>query len=172
MKASKSIASAVKLVLQNVSRGFTGQDTEGLLSLFGDDKDTMLIGSGVDEKRIGKSQIRAQLERDWAQADVISAQFKVSGVSARANVAWTFGGLIIKAKAKGRLIKMCGRFTMVLEKKKSRWVIMQSHFSLPVADQSSGNSWSSRGKAERGGTRMCLRTGSSPALLLYCTVSL
>ncbi|MDO9572998.1 MAG: hypothetical protein Q7J37_03870 [Candidatus Omnitrophota bacterium] len=42
-------------MLQNVSRAFTGQDTEGLLGLFGDDKDAMLIGSGVDEKRSGNN---------------------------------------------------------------------------------------------------------------------
>ena len=143
MKASKAIASAVNLVLKNVSRGFTGEDAEGLLGLFGDDKDTMLIGSGIDEKRIGKSQIRAQLKRDWAQADVISAQFKVGGVSARENVAWTFGGLIIKARVKSKTIERCGRFTMVFEKKKGRWVIMQSHFSLPVSNQSAGSSWAS-----------------------------
>ena len=141
MKASKSITLAVKRVLKDVSRGFTEQDTKGLLELFGDDKDTMLIGSGVDEKRIGKSQIRVQLERDWAQADVISAEFKVGGVSAKSDVAWTFGGLIIKAKAKGKLIKMSGRFTMVFEKKQAKWVIMQSHFSIPVAGQLKGSSW-------------------------------
>jgi ketosteroid isomerase-like protein len=141
MQAAKSVVSAVKLVIQNVSRAFTGQYTSELLRLFGDDKDTMLIGSGADEKRIGKKQIRAQFERDWAQADVISAKFKVGGVSARANVAWTFGELIIEAKVKGRPAKLRGRFTMVLEKKNARWLIMQSHFSLPVADQSSGSSW-------------------------------
>jgi SnoaL-like domain len=36
---------------------------------------------------------------------------------------------------------LAGRFTTVLEQRDDRWLLVQSHFSLPAAEQAEGRSF-------------------------------
>ena len=47
----------------------------------------------------------------------------------------------VKAKAAGQEITFAGRLTNVLEKRGDKWLVVQFHFSMPVAEQAEGESW-------------------------------
>jgi ketosteroid isomerase-like protein len=56
----------------------------------------------------------------------------VAGVAGRASV---------QARVEGQDLSLTGRFTAVLEHRDDRWLLMQTHFSLPAAEQAEGRSF-------------------------------
>lgn len=101
-----------------------------------------MIGTGVDEKRVGIAQIKAQAERDWAQTEATSLTWGPwQMVASSGSIAWVAGDATFKVKAGGQEITMPGRMTAVLEKRGDTWFIAQAHFSMPLSEQGEGQSF-------------------------------
>jgi ketosteroid isomerase-like protein len=141
MKADAITESAVKAVLVKVTEGYAKRDLALLLSAFAPDPDVVMYGTGADEKRIGLSQIQAQAERDWSQAESAAITYEWTAVSAAGAVAWAAADASFKLKADGQEISLPARLTCVLEKRGEQWLIVQAHFSLPAAGQGEGESF-------------------------------
>ena len=99
-----------------------------------------LIGTGADEKRRGLEQIRAQVERDWAQADSLAISFSSTSVSSAGPIAWAFADGTFHIGAGGQSMALPARVTLVLEHRSGRWLIVHAHFSTPAAGQEEGAS--------------------------------
>jgi ketosteroid isomerase-like protein len=56
-------------------------------------------------------------------------------------VAWAAGRATGQARVEGQDVTMTGRFTAVLEQRGDRWLLVQTHFSLPAAEQAEGRSF-------------------------------
>lgn len=69
-----------------------------MLALYATGPDMVTIGTGVDEKRIGMADRRAQLERDFAQIKEISIDIDWYSVSAAGSVAWVASDVIAQGK--------------------------------------------------------------------------
>jgi len=141
MKADAKTEAAAIAALNKFTEAYAKRDMAGLLALFAPDPDVVLIGTGVDEKRTGLQEIKAQVERDWSQAEAASFELSECSVSAAGPVAWVVADSIANVKIGGNEISLTGRFTAVLEKRGDSWLIMQSHGSMPAAEQAAGESY-------------------------------
>ena len=141
MRAYARAEAEVMSTLNRFGEAFLSRDVDRTLSFLGPDPDLVYIETGVDEKRLGLNELRAQLERDLAQSETISVELGWSSVSASGSVAWVAAEAIVHAKAGGQEVSFPGRFTAVLEKRNGKWLIIQRHFSVPDREQAEGESF-------------------------------
>ena len=141
MKADPKTEAAVIAVMNKLIEAFEKRDLDSGLALFAPDPDVVFIGTGGDEKCIGLAEIKAELERAFAQSKEASIQLGWHSVSAAGSVAWLAADAIIRAKVSGQKISFPVRFTTVMEQRGDKWLVVQSHDSLPAAGQKEGESW-------------------------------
>ena len=141
MKADKKTESEVMTALIKGHEAYARRDIDGLLAAFAPDADVVMIGTGVDEKRVGLAEIRAQAERDWAQTEASSIEFGWHSVSLAGSVACVATEATFNVKAGGQEMSVPARVTATLEKRGEKWLVLQSHYSLPWAEQAEGDSF-------------------------------
>jgi ketosteroid isomerase-like protein len=141
MKASPPTQAAVQATLQQWKDAYTQRDVDGALAVIAPDEDVVGIGTGPDEWRVGPEEFKAQLERDFAQSEALSVDYEPLVVSAAGPVAWVAGRARVRARVEGQDVSLTGRFTAVLEQRGDRWLLMQTHFSVPAAEQAEGRSF-------------------------------
>jgi uncharacterized protein (TIGR02246 family) len=141
MKADSTTEKEVTAVVQQLADTYKARDLDGILATLAADDDTVMYGTGADEKRIGLSEIRAQIERDWAQSESTEFVFDWMSVSAAGPVAWAAADVTINVEAGGQEFALPARTTFVLEKRDGKWLIVQSHLSMPSAEQEEGESF-------------------------------
>jgi ketosteroid isomerase-like protein len=149
MRADKHTEREVMMTLQTFADAWASRDIDAVLGLFGPDPDVVVIGSGLEEKRLGRAELREQLLRDWAQSDPVSVEFGWHLVSASGVVAWMTADMVVHAGIAGKRMTFPGRLTAVLEKRRGMWKWMQLHFSLPAVDQAKGESFPAHAAGRR-----------------------
>ena len=140
MKANATTEAAVLEVMNKFNEFYVGRDIDRLMALFPPDDDQIMFGTGLDEKRIGRDQIRFQAERDWAQTEALAFNFNWHQVSAAGSVAWVSAEGMGQGQVGGQAIEFPFRMTAVLEHRGDEWLLVQSHVSLPTPGQEEGNS--------------------------------
>jgi ketosteroid isomerase-like protein len=141
MRASPQTQAAVQAALQQWKDAYTQRNLDRALAVIAPDDDVVGIGTGPDEWRVGPEQFKAQVERDFAQSEALSVDYEPLLVSEAGPVAWVAGRATVRARADGQDLTLTGRFTAVLEQRDGRWLLMQTHFSLPAAEQAEGRSF-------------------------------
>jgi uncharacterized protein (TIGR02246 family) len=141
MQASPSTQAAVQATLQQWKDAYSRRDVDGALAVMAPDADVVGIGTGPDEWRVGPEEFKAQLERDFAQSEALSVDYEPLVVSEAGPVAWVAGQARVRARVEGQELTLAGRFTAVLEQRQGRWLLVQTHFSLPAAEQAEGRSF-------------------------------
>ena len=141
MKADSETQAAVKAVMDRFADAYARRDMDGLLALLAPDPDVVLYGTGADEKRVGRAEIRAQAERDWSQTEAAAFAYEWTSISAAGSVAWAAADMTFGVKGGGQEMTLPARCTMVLEKRGGEWLITQMHVSFPAAGQAEGESW-------------------------------
>jgi uncharacterized protein (TIGR02246 family) len=145
MRADEKREKEIKAVVDKYAELYTKKDLDGIMALFSPDPDVVVYGSGQDEKRVGHAEIRAQIMRDFSQAEALSFGIDWYSVSAIGTAACFAGDVTIRATAQGQEMELPRRFTCVLEKRDDRWLIAQGHFSVPAGDQPAGQSYPRKG---------------------------
>ena len=140
MKADAETEAEVRALLTRLTDSYKKRDLEEFMSCFAPDPDTVLYGTGADEKRMGPAEIQIQAQRDWDQTEAISMAFGWTSVSAEGPVAWAAIDGAFKIRAGGQEFSMPARGTFVLEKRDKRGLIVHCHFSVPAAGQEEGES--------------------------------
>jgi ketosteroid isomerase-like protein len=140
MKANAKTEAAVLAVLDKFMAAYQKRDIEGLMSFLAPDDDLLLFGTGIAEKRIGRAQLKFQAERDWSQTEALAFNFTWHQVSAAGPVAWVASEGVGQGKVGGQAIEFPLRMTAVLEQRGDKWLLVQSHFSLPAPGQEEGDS--------------------------------
>ena len=141
MRADAKTEAEVIAVINQVKEAFNKRDLNSIPILFAPDPDVVFYGTGADEKGIGQAGINADWERAFAQSEASSIELGWISVSAAGSVAWVASDCIIRAKVSGQEISFPIRFTTVLEQRNGKWLIVQSHASVPAAGQKEGESW-------------------------------
>lgn len=141
MKADSKTTAEVQATIKKFTDAYQARRLNDVMDCFAADADVMIYGTGADEKRIGPEQIRAQVERDWAQSDSLSLSFDWSSISAAGPVAWAAMDGSFKVRAGGQEMTVPARVSLVLENRGGRWVVVHSHFSTPAAGQQEGHSF-------------------------------
>jgi uncharacterized protein (TIGR02246 family) len=141
MQASPQTQAAVQATLQQWKDAYSRRDVDGVLAVMAPDADVVGIGTGPDEWRVGAEAFKAQLARDFAQSEALSVDYEPLVVSEAGPVAWVAGRARVRVRVEGQELTLAGRFTAVLEQRGDRWLLMQTHFSLPAAEQAEGRSF-------------------------------
>jgi uncharacterized protein (TIGR02246 family) len=141
MKADPKTETAVMSVVNRFADAFGTHDLNNGLALFAPDPDVVFIGTGGDEKCIGLVEIEAELDRAFKQSEQSLIKIGWYSVSSAGSVAWGAADAVIQAKVSGQEIRFPVRLTTVLEQRDGRWLVMQSHASVPAAEQKEGESW-------------------------------
>jgi uncharacterized protein (TIGR02246 family) len=137
---SQTVRTDVSALLDALVRAYTEKQPEQAISLFTDD--ATLVGTGADEERFGRDSIRAQIERDFAQANGTSVRYADLRVVEGEEIASCFAHVTIEATVAGERITMPMRLTALVRRDGGPWRISQAHFSLPAGDQAVGDSFS------------------------------
>ena len=140
MKADTKTETEVRKAIAGLTGNYERRNLAGFMACFAEDPDVTLIGTGVDEKRVGRAQIETQVTRDWEQTDTVAMRFNDPAVSAAGNVAWAATDGTFEIKIGQEEMKLPARATFVLERRDGGWLIVQSHFSSPLAEQEEGQS--------------------------------
>lgn len=141
MKADAKTEADVTNALNKFANAYGQRNMDSLLALLSPDPDVVVTGTGIDEKRIGLSEIKLQVERDWSQSEAISMEIEPHLVSKAGKVAWVTADLVFHVKAGGQDTSIQARLTAVLEQRGKNWLIAQYHSSLPAAGQKEGSSF-------------------------------
>jgi ketosteroid isomerase-like protein len=141
MKASPQTQEGVQATLQQWKDAYSQRDLDGALAVIAPDEDVVGIGTGPDEWRVGPEQFKTQIERDFAHSEALSVEYEPLVVSEAGPVAWVAGRATVQAWVDGQDLTLTGRFTAVLEHRGGRWLLVQTHFSLPAAEQAEGRSF-------------------------------
>ncbi|MGA8848754.1 MAG: nuclear transport factor 2 family protein [Dehalococcoidia bacterium] len=141
MKADPKTEATVMNVVKKWFEAFAQQDIDGVMEFLAPDPDVVVIGTGGDEKCIGLAEIKAVSERFFSQFDDASFRIGWHSVSAAGSVAWVAADIVFNLRAGRQEISMPLRETAVLEKRGDRWLVVQSHDSLPAAGQKEGQAF-------------------------------
>ena len=140
MKADPKTDAEVKSAIAALADHYEKRNLPGLATCFAPDDDVTLIGTGADERRVGRAQIEAQASRDWQQTDAAAMRFDTITVSAAGDIAWATTDAAFEIKVGPQDIRLPARVTFVLERRNSAWLIVQCHCSVPFAGQDAGQS--------------------------------
>jgi ketosteroid isomerase-like protein len=140
MKADAATEAAVLGVLDEFMQSYEQRDIERLLSFVSPDDDLFLFGTGLDEKRTGRKELKFQAERDWSQTERLAFNLTWHRVSVAGPVAWIASEGLGQGQAGGQEFQFPVRGTFVWEQRGDNWFLVQSHFSLPAPAQEEGDS--------------------------------
>jgi len=129
MKADAKTKAEVMAVLNKFLEANEKKNWDNLQALFAPDPDVVMIG--VHEKSVGMAEIKAFVKRSWSQSEASSIEYGWTSVSAAGAVAWVAADSTSHAKVGGQEMSFPGRLTLVLEKRRDKWLIVQMHHSSP-----------------------------------------
>ena len=141
MVASQETIAAVRGVLDRFVATYSAKDEAGVLDCFAVGEDGVLIGTGEDEWRVGEAAVRAQVERDFAQAESFAIGYGELHVDGTDGVAWFATKATVRASVGGEPFESSFRLTGVVTRQGDAWKIVQSHLSAPAATQEPGHSF-------------------------------
>lgn len=141
MEADSKVEQAVLKLLDNYAKAYREKDLEGMLKLFVEDDDMVVIGTGFDEWVKGNEELRSGFERDLDQADSINVKFRNVTISSNGKVAWLSCHMNMDAKVDGNDVYLPGRLSAVVEERNNKWLFAHAHYSLPAEDQEEGKAY-------------------------------
>lgn len=141
MEADAKTKAEILKTVREMWKAYGRLDPEGVLGFYAPDPDIVVFGSGPDEVYVGPKQAKRGLKRDFAQARDVKVGLSKVRVSAAGKVAWLAANCLFTAYVAGCTVEMAGRLTAVFEKRKGRWLIVQSHFAMPYTAQAAGQSF-------------------------------
>lgn len=114
------------------------EDIELFFKITAHDSDMVTFATDSAEHFIGWESLRSPLEKQFAAYEntKVSVSNHAIKVHNSGNVAWfsAIWNMSLVAGGQSASLKDC-RVTGVLEKRNGNWVIVQSHYSIPIAGQ-------------------------------------
>jgi len=141
MKLTEETKLGVISTLDKIAEAFEERDLDKMMSLFSTDEDMVVIGTGADEKRVGKSEARSLFKRDWSQSEASSIDYNWKSISAEGKLAWAAVEATVYARIGSREIHLPSRLTIIMKKSGKQWLIVHWHASLPASGQQTGEAW-------------------------------
>ncbi len=132
--AQESIAQ-VRIALEGFSEAYGKGDVDEIMSYFAPEDSLTGFGTGADERNLGWEEHRAQIERDISQSESRQVYITWFKGQVHGDVAWAATEWSFKIVAGGQEMEGMGRTTYVLKKYGLNWLIVQSHASLPAAQE-------------------------------------
>ncbi|WP_231950969.1 nuclear transport factor 2 family protein [Legionella waltersii] len=132
-------ANSAKRLLDQFCVGYKNRDLKYLLNLF--TQNATVLGSGIDEYRVGISEIKEQLERDWSQSE--KGEILVNSYMPGNNDnLWTTAVCTAKVTIEGNEHTFEHlRGTIILGEEDGSWKIAHMHASFPDFRNPENNSF-------------------------------
>ena len=141
MKEDTQTETNVLAALRRYWESYGKRDVDSAIAEVLPDPNVLYIGTGVDEVLRGVEAFREHMQRDWGQSDSVEMELRNESVSSVGDVAWVAADLDVHVKNLGEAFTMECRQTAVFVKRDGRWMLAQSHVSVPYAAQGEGRSF-------------------------------
>ena len=102
-------------------------------------ENVIFVYPGPEGLHVGRSQIKAVLERDFSRFLSATIDYTSISVGSRNDVAWFASEWVATVDLGDRKRTIPARWTAVLERQNGNWLFVQSHFTYePVKPKESG----------------------------------
>lgn len=145
MGVRQEVVAQVRITLEGLWEAYGRGDLEEILGYFAPEEGIVGLGTGADERNLGWAEHRAQIQRDLAQSESRRVEITWFKAEVAGEVAWAATEWDYTVTAGGRRMSGRGRATYVLRLNEGRWLIVQSHSSLPAGGQQAGQSFPEAG---------------------------
>jgi len=117
-------------LLAMLGTAYRDRQPEKYLAFFSEP--AFVFGTAIDEKCRGLSEIRAHLERDWAQSASASFTLNAPQVTVSGPFAWVASDCRFDFRTAESDGSVPGRASFVLQQTGGDWKIQHAHFSAPT----------------------------------------
>lgn len=132
MAGEASERNSVEQLLETFCLKYGQRDIEEVMSCFSHEPDTIVLGAGEDERRVGLDEIRDQILSEWRSVDSASFRpFNILSTSVSA-VSWLAADLDVSVCVHGQEHGFLSRLTGVAEFAHAEWRWRQVHLSVPA----------------------------------------
>ena len=132
---------AIFEAFREIEQGYKRGDVDRLTASFYKEN-VSLIGTAVDEVRVGIEEIRCQLQRDIEQTPFREVSLTEPQIFLHGNISYVICNMIfIGETIEGEDFAMKGRCSAMLEKNIGKWLFRHVHISVPDYDISEGESF-------------------------------
>ena len=124
----------VQSFLDRQVKAFETRDINALMETLSPDASVVMLGNGPDERWVGPEQIKGIYQQQLAQ--YVSEKFTLRGttIGARDTIGWfSTQARILKTAANKAQSTLFINWSGVLQKSDGKWLLIQSHFSLPIS---------------------------------------
>jgi len=124
----------VKGFLDRQTQAYDKKDLNALMAMLAPDADVVMLGNGPDQRWVGSDRIKKAYESFLATYKSEVMKLTWTSIRAKGDVAWFAAKCVIHQmkKPEGKETLLIN-WTGVLEKRKDKWLLVQSHFSFPIA---------------------------------------
>ncbi len=131
---------AIIKVLHELEQGYKLGSVDRLTSAFYKE-DISLIGTAVDEVRLGIEEVRHQFQRDIEQTSFRDVSLSEPQIFLHGDVSYVIcNPNFVGETIEGEDFAVRGRYSAMLEKDEGNWLIRHIHCSVPDVDISEGDS--------------------------------
>ena len=141
MRLDREAEEAVLATLDHYAERYGAKDVDGVTELFADDPDVLLIGTGADERWVGRNEVRRQFARNFAEAERTRFEWVSRHVAAVADGAWVCADAVVHVTVDAAERSIPIRFTVVLERRDGAWFWLHRHASVAAGGQPSGTAY-------------------------------
>jgi uncharacterized protein (TIGR02246 family) len=119
----------VRSILQGYITAFQAKDIDGVMAVFANAPNTVMMGTGPDEIWLGKDDIRMAHLAFFTGFEKESSERTLVSVGADGDVAWLTGYIVATQKGINNKNTFQVNLSMVLEQIEDNWYISAMHFS-------------------------------------------
>ena len=120
---------AIANVLKDYVAAFEAKDIEGVMKVFADGENTIMMGTGENETWVGKENIRTAHNGFFANIKKETSERKLLASQVNGNLAWLDGYTINKQATDSGEQTFQLNLSIVMEKQGADWRIISLHFS-------------------------------------------
>jgi ketosteroid isomerase-like protein len=131
VKADPETEANVMSVVRQWFESFAHGDIKGVLSFVAPDSDVVIIGTNKNDRCVGPLELKQAAERAFNETRGSSVTIGWRSVSMSGGLALVSADVTFHGKNDEREIYFPLRYTAALENRGDRWLIVQSHDSLP-----------------------------------------
>ena len=117
-------------LLEELSAAYRDRDADRYLACFAEH--AYVYGTGSDEQCRGSNEIRAHVERDWAQSSSASFTLLDPHIVVSGPNAWVAADCSFAFHTEAGACSAAGRVSLVLVQANGEWLVQHAHFSLPA----------------------------------------
>ena len=111
------------------------KDRDKALSCFANEPGTVLIGSALGAKSVGYEELKEQITKDFERFEFTKIDLPWKTITIKGPIALLTAEVDLAVKVGDVEQSGVARVTSAMEKKKDKWLIVQSHISLPSSSE-------------------------------------